>query len=278
MSLNQSKFLFNASGWESDAFSVVRFEGEEGLSELYRFRLTLICQDPNLDPDKLLSAESHFSIEREQQAAQQFHGILSRVEVVGESYGNIYLEVDLVPRVWGLTLGVGSQIFLDKSIPEIIEAILEDRGQNGVLPNYQLQLNGDYEPREYVCQYNESPFHFISRLMEQEGIYYYFEQQGSEEVLCIRDNLMAHKAKSGEGTLSYSPSSGLENSVYDEVLTYFVAGSSRLPKGFFSRAMIMSGRIFCLRARRRCRIPGLVPSITMVRTLPPAPRATASPR
>ncbi|WP_108650364.1 type VI secretion system Vgr family protein [Dongshaea marina] len=230
MSLNQSKFLFNASGWESDAFSVVRFEGEEGLSELYRFEVTLACQDMELEHRKLLSAECTFTIDREQSDAQNFHGVLAGVQVLGESHGAIYLKATLMPRVWGLTLGVGSQIFLDKSIPEIIEAVLKDRTNNGVLPNYELQLSGDYEPREYVCQYNESPFHFISRLMEQEGIYYYFEQREGEEVLCIRDHLMAHKAKE-DSALSYSPATGLENSVYEEVLTEFISNDERLPQG-----------------------------------------------
>ncbi len=97
----------------------------------------------------------------------------------------------LVPRLWHLTQSLHSRVFTQQTIPAILEAVLQSGGIEG--GDYSLRLIGSYATQEHVCQYQESDFDFISRWMEREGLYYYFEQGDGAERLIITDSNASHK-------------------------------------------------------------------------------------
>ncbi len=95
----------------------------------------------------------------------------SRLLESGEDGYSVY-ELELVPWLAFLSHFSNCRIFQNQSVPDIIEKVFSTRGYS----DYRLNLQGTYSPREYCVQYRETDFNFISRLMEDEGIFYYFEQ------------------------------------------------------------------------------------------------------
>lgn len=244
------KFEWMVQGWERNPFEVVRFQGEEGLSQPYQFVVTLACRDSELELSKLLKAYCCLRIYQEQNQPQDFHGMLSEVRILSSTYETLYLQVTLVPRLWALSLGCQCKVFLNQSLPEILKTVLTDQRQHGVSPAFTLNLKGKYPAREFVCQYNESSLHFIARLMEQAGLYYYFEQREQQEHLIITNDRMTHQPKPKTQLLSYCPAQGTTDT--ENPLTQFTAIMGHLPnkillKGYNherpSQAVISKNRV-----------------------------------
>jgi type VI secretion system secreted protein VgrG len=223
------KFEWLVQGWKNNPFEVVRFQGEEGLSQPYRFVITIACSDSGLALSKLLKASCCFRLHQQQGLPQDFHGMLSEVRILSSTYQTLYLQVTLVPRLWALTLGCQCKVFLNQSLPEILKTVLTDQQQHGVMPAFTLKLMRNYPAREFVCQYNESSLQFIARLMEQAGLYYYFEQREQQEHLIITDHQMTHQSKPNTQPVRYYPSQGDMMAGTENLLTQFTAIIGHLP-------------------------------------------------
>ena len=96
-----------------------------------------------------------------------------------------YYRLEIVPELWFLTRKTQSRIFQQKSVKEILKKVFEGL-------DVQYQLNGQYEPRDYCVQYRESDFNFASRLMEEEGIFYFFKHDDGSHTMVVADNPEAH--------------------------------------------------------------------------------------
>ena len=113
-------------------------------------------------------------------------------------------QAEMVPWLWFLTLYSNCRIFQNKSVPDIVEQIFKDRG----FPDYDLKLPATYQPREYCVQYRETDFNFVSRLLEDEGIFYFFEQTKDKHKLVIADDKSAFQACPHKNKARYTPSLG----------------------------------------------------------------------
>ena len=172
-------FDFRCQALPPDTFDVVEFKGVEGLSRPYQFEVDLVSPNPDIDLTEVVRSRATLVLLREADEEILFHGILAVFEQTG-SYGSAYFyRAVLKPALWRLSLTHHNQVFLDKSVPEILQAVLKDGGL--AADEFELRLTGSYAPHEYVCQYQESHFDFVSRWMEREGIYYFFEQGGERE-------------------------------------------------------------------------------------------------
>jgi len=174
---------------------VVGFRGAEGISRLYAFEIHLTLGPDEADAFELSSAvgaKGSLVLDRQDgRPPFSFHGIFSEIAFVHHQQdGRALVRAVLVPRLWRLTQTHHSRIFTQQSIPDIIKKTLEDGGLTSA--DYSLHLSEQYPPEEHVCQYRESNFDFISRWMEREGIYYFFEQGDDGEKLIIADNKSAH--------------------------------------------------------------------------------------
>src|SRR5260370_19330466 len=110
----------------------------------------------------------------------------------------------MVPWLWFLTRTADSRIFQNKTVPDIIEKIFSDLK----FKDFELHLYGDFTPRDYCVQYRETDFNFVSRLMEEEGIYYYFNHQSAKHVLILANDAAAHEACPGQKTARYDLPAG----------------------------------------------------------------------
>ncbi len=107
--------------------------------------------------------------------------------------------MEVVPWLWFLTRIADCRIFQDKTIPEIIEAVFKSRG----FSDYRLSLMPNYEKREYCVQYRETDFNFVSRLMEQYGIFYYFEHKNGKHTMVLADSESTHQPCPEQPTAHY---------------------------------------------------------------------------
>ena len=236
--LDQKKFFFvsKATGLPSDTFSVVNFQGSEGLSHIYRFEINLVSNDPEIDLDLVLNNPATLYLKPNDELP--IHGVLSSFDQMAEVDGNIFYKAVLVPRLWQLTRYTVSEVYLDSTVPDIIEKVLTEAGISTV--DYRLELDRKnpshsfpYREWSYVCQYQESHFNFISRWMEREGIYYYFDQGADSETLVITDSKSIHTNVGGAASplsLYYSPTSGLITNLQNEVVVNLVCQERPLPK------------------------------------------------
>ena len=177
-------FETTASGFHSGDFEVRTMDGFEAISTLYEFHLTLACTiDGGIDPDgvnELLDATC--SIGFGPAGAQRVYGVLREIELTDmerDAVRSTYRAV-LVPRFWMSTLTRRSRVFNEKSIPDIIREVLSDLSLSEGT-DFELLMTADYPVREYVVQYEESDFAFLSRWMEKLGIFYCYDQLGENE-------------------------------------------------------------------------------------------------
>ncbi len=230
--LTQKKFDFVSHALPPDTFGVVRFEGVEGLSTCYRFEIMLVASDPEIDLSAVLKHPATFTILRED-GDIPFHGIISQFEQLHAMDEYVFYRAILSPKLWWLSLTHHNQIFLgepdaeDNTIPMILEAVFKDGGLT--TNDFELKLSGDYLSWEYICQYGESHLNFLSRWMEREGMYYYFEQDINAEKVIVTDTNLSHLEMAEGKTMYYSPPSGLVEPFREEVMHAFICKQTLLP-------------------------------------------------
>ena len=221
------KFAFTSAIVPPNTFGVVRFQGTEGLSACYGFDILLISKETSIDLREILMNPVSFAINREG-GPILFHGALKAFEQLHAVGEFVYYRAYLIPRLSWMAMTKHNQVFLDKTVPEIVTACLEDGGLTSL--DYELRLQKDYTPWEYVCQFDESHLDFISRWLEREGMYYYFEQGEKREKLIITDSKIDHTSMEQGKTLYYLPPSGLESGHMQEVMSTFFCRQQILPR------------------------------------------------
>ncbi|WP_437936854.1 type VI secretion system Vgr family protein [Sorangium sp. So ce341] len=175
--------------------SVVSFDGEEALSRLYRFRILFslpMVDGLELELDgsigqtaQLLLRDDHAGV-----VLQTYSGTVAALELVEDLPRHSLFRLELVPRLWGLSLGEHSRVFVDKALPDILAETLEDGGLTS--DDYELRLTGKYTPLRHVCQLRESRLLFVTRWLERVGAYYFFEHGDERERLIITDSKASH--------------------------------------------------------------------------------------
>lgn len=218
------KFVSQAYADEPKTFFVKSFSGHEGISKLYEFDVHLLSDDTEIDLKSVLTNPAALTFERDE-GDLVFHGIVAHFEQLPEIRSSAQYRAVLVPRLWQADLYHQNQLFLDKTVPDIITEVLEQTGLTS--QDYEFRLTGNYPEWEHICQYDETDFAFISRWMEREGISFFFEQTEQGEKLIITDSASAHMQRPEE-TISYIPPTGEEPE--DDVVLDFVCIHQRLPR------------------------------------------------
>ncbi|KTD65733.1 type VI secretion system Vgr family protein [Legionella spiritensis] len=163
--------------------TVLAFEGTMGMSMLYQFDVEFATRQP-IDLSLLLYSRATLQFRTKNGKKTPVHGVIIECRQ-SDGIGDYFIySLRLAPGVYGLTLTQDTNISLDKSIPNIIEAFFI----KNAIRNYKFDLIRQYPPREFVFQYNEKDWFFITRWMQMEGLFYYFNQTKTEEQLVITDS------------------------------------------------------------------------------------------
>ena len=169
--------------WGENVVLLRRLDGTEGISIPFEFELEMISDFSSLSAGQIVGRNITFSIEDANVNPRYFNGYVRRFAQVSQDGRATTYAATVVPWLWFLTQTKDCRIFQEKSTPEIITQVFTDLG----FTDFRLDLSADYLPREYCVQYRESDFDFVCRLMEEEGIYYYFVHENGKHTLICAD-------------------------------------------------------------------------------------------
>lgn len=198
------EFEFAVDGM-TDPWRVARIEGHEGISRLFHFRVTLASTDPALAFDGLVGQTCLLTI-RHGPSIRFVHGIVARFEQHEEGRTVTTYLATVVPRVWRLQHRHDYRIFQDLTAPEIIEKVLLAAGITAA--DFRIAKTLTYDRREYSVQYAETDWAFISRLMEETGMFSFFEHAADNHVLVFGDSTPVHEPIAAPAAAPYRTGGG----------------------------------------------------------------------
>ncbi|MDH1146574.1 type VI secretion system tip protein VgrG [Pseudomonas mosselii] len=187
-----------------DKLILAAMGGSEELGRLFDFELQLTSDDPAIDLNQLLGKPMSLSVQQSVGSSRHFHGIVARCSQSVDQGQFASYRVTLRPWLWLLTRTSDCRIFQHLSAPQIIKQVFRDLG----FSDFEDLLSRNYREREYCVQYRETSFDFVSRLMEEEGIYYFFRHEQERHVLVLADAYGAHQKAPGYETVPYYPPDG----------------------------------------------------------------------
>ncbi|WP_460951208.1 type VI secretion system Vgr family protein [Pseudomonas marginalis] len=175
--------------------------GGEELGRLFNYELQLTSLDANIDLNQLLGKPMSVGLQLADGGERHFHGIVARCSQNIDQGQFASYQVTLRPWLWLLSRTSDCRIFQNLSIPQIIKQVFRDLG----FSDFEDALSRPYREWEYCVQYRETSFDFVSRLMEQEGIYYFFRHEQDRHVLVLADAYGAHTTVPGYASIPYYP-------------------------------------------------------------------------
>lgn len=167
-----------------DALLLDGFSGVETVSAPFSMTVDLLSEDPAVKAEDVLGTPAHLSLQLPDGEHRHFHGIVRRFSQLGQRDDLTGYRAELVPWLWFLSLYQNLRIFQQKSVLDIVEQVFKDRG----FSDFKIKCTRSYAAREYCVQYRESDLDFVSRLLEEEGIFYYFEHSDSKHELVLVDD------------------------------------------------------------------------------------------
>ena len=186
----RSRFLAIKTALETDKLLVKRLSVAERIGGLFEFDAELVSTDNAINFEELIGTNATIRLQLPNNKVRYFNGYISRF-VQTEYFGTYSrYRATLVPWFWFLTRTSDCRIFQKKKVPDIIEAVFKGHG----FKDYKLQITGSHSEWEYCVQYRETDFNFVSRLMEQEGIYYFFKHADGAHTLVLADEASAHES------------------------------------------------------------------------------------
>ena len=191
----ENRLIRIATPLGGDALLISGFHGHEEISRLFRFELSLLSHNHSIAFKDIIGGNVTVSILLENGEERFFNGIIASFTQTGsnvqaERSGEFFSQYTaiMVPWLWLLTKTADLRIFQKKSAVDIIEQIFTEKKFH----DFTKKLNGTYRPRTYCVQYRETDFNFISRLMEEEGISYYFSHENGKHTLVLADAINSY--------------------------------------------------------------------------------------
>jgi type VI secretion system secreted protein VgrG len=186
----------------------LRFESmthSSELSALEETRFHLLSEKSDLAPDQMLGRAVDLAVTLRDGQTRHFCGYVTRFGI-GPNQGRWYgYQATVRPWLWFLTRTADCRIFQEQTVREIVESVLSDHGP---IASHEFKLVRSYRKRSYCVQYRETDFNFVARLLEDEGIYWYFEHSEGEHKLILVDAPDAHTPIEGEAKLPYYDNTG----------------------------------------------------------------------
>ncbi len=203
----------------SDVLMFQRMTAVEQLGRLFDYQVDVVSKDANIKLDDLLGQNVTVRLKLGGGKSRYFNGYVSRFGFVGLTENYYSYQITLKPWLWFLTRTADCRIFQNRKAPDIIKQIFRDHG----FSDFEEKLSATYRNWEYCVQYRETDFNFVSRLMEQEGIYYYFRHEDGKHTLVLADSLTAHEAAPDYEEVPYFPYDRTLRRERDHIFGWYVA-------------------------------------------------------
>jgi len=205
-----------------DVLVFYRMTGTEQLGRLFEYEIELLSEKTYIQLADMLGKNITVRMqlpEARGAGTRYFNGFVTRFSYLGMRgmrYGAYRATVN--PWLWFLTRTADCRIFQKKTVPQIIEEVFQQHG----FTDFKKSLTGQYRTWEYCVQYRETDFNFVSRLMEQEGIYYYFKHENGKHTLMLADDLSAHSAFPNYDEIPYYPPDAMQWKERDHLYEWVV--------------------------------------------------------
>ncbi|MEE8106474.1 MAG: type VI secretion system tip protein TssI/VgrG [Planctomycetota bacterium] len=193
-----------------DVLLLAEFDAVEEISSLFRYDVRLLSEKPDIVFADIIGKDVTISI-HSKEGDRVFHGMVCRFRQLETTLELTKYRAEIVPHLWKLDQTTDCKIFQNTNVPDIVKAVLDEGGIQ-----HEFQLEGEYAERVYCVQYRETDFQFISRLLEEEGMYYFFQIKDGKHVHMIGDRPAAHPACPGREEARYH--TGQENVLEDETV------------------------------------------------------------
>lgn len=200
----QGGLLRVASPFGADDLLVDSLEGSEGISELFRFTLHMRSPNIGLDAATALGQEITVTIDPDGASPRLLGGIVTRFVQSGQDRDFAVYDAELVPDLWRLTLARDRKIYSNLGVDAVVKAVLGDFGVR-----FESKLAATYAARDYCVRYDETAFDFISRLMEDAGIFYFFSFDSSGHTMVLADANSQCADCSGAAAVRFWPDTGM---------------------------------------------------------------------
>jgi len=186
-----------------DKLLLTGLTGREAISRLFDFHLTTLSEETAIDFTQIVGQSVTIHITQFDDSKRHFNGIVSHFACTGKDGDMTRYELQVVPKLWTLTRYADCRIFHNKDVTEIVKAVLDERGID-----YQASFTATYKKLEYCVQYRETDFNFISRLMEQFGIFYFFQHADGSHTMMLGDSSSVHQECPGQSSAGFNLSMG----------------------------------------------------------------------
>ena len=212
-----------------DVMLFYRLTGVERLSEPFEYQLELLSVSDGIEARKLLGENVTVDVALPDDGKRHFNGYVTRFGQIGSKGVLACYRATIRPWLWFLTRAANCRIFQNKTVPDIVKQVFTDHG----FSDFKEYLSNSYTPREYCVQYGESDFNFVSRLMEEEGIYYYFSHASGKHDLVLSDSVSAHERVPGYEKIPFHQEQGVsDHTRVDHIYEWEVA--SEVQSGFYA--------------------------------------------
>jgi type VI secretion system secreted protein VgrG len=188
-----------ATPLEEDVLLLRSMTGVERLGQPFEYELVLLSEKHDVDYKEIIGKNVTVSVNKGDKEPRYFNGIISRFGQANYEKRLVEYRATMVPWLWLLTRSADCRIFQAMSVPDILKQIFTDFGFSDVI----FRLHGTYKTWEYCVQYRETTFNFVSRLMEQEGIYYFFKHENGKHTLVLCDTPGSHLEFKGYEELKF---------------------------------------------------------------------------
>lgn len=206
-----------------DVLLLQGFRGQEGISELFHFDLMMHSENRSIDFNSVVGKSATIRIIRPEGKQRFVNGVISSFSQGGSSQTFASYHATLVPWTWLLTRTSDCRIFQNMTAPDIIKKIFDERS----FKDYKDKLHGSFTEREYCVQYRETAFNFVSRLMQEEGIFYFFEHTKDKHTLVLSNNPSEFKPCPDQAAARYDSDYGAGR--VEEVITEWSIGQEVRP-------------------------------------------------
>lgn len=183
----RGQFTLRGAGLPLDA-DTVAYRAVEEISAPFFVDVRFFTDDPLFEVVSLLRTALQLTVINERGQTRYYHGVVERARFVAMREEQRVFEVRLMPQLQALAHRENCRIFQDQSVVDVITTLFEEAGFSD---RVKWDIVGSYAPKEFIVQYRESELNFVSRLMEQEGLFYFFEHAEDEHRLIVSDHIGA---------------------------------------------------------------------------------------
>lgn len=188
----------------ADVLILQQMKGREEISQPFHFQLKMLSHKQDIAFKDIITKNVTIKVDQADGKHRFFNGHVSRFRQCDNEGMFAVYEAEVVPWYWFLGLNSDCRIYQDQTVPEIVEEVLKRMG----VKKFELKLNRTYQKREYCVQYRESSLNFVSRLLEEEGIFYYFRHEDGSHVMVIGDHGGAHVPTPDVSSFRFEPGTG----------------------------------------------------------------------